>query len=111
MIRRKTGEGELPRKLLTMLMASAMMSLGSVALADNKVIIEQVGSSNTVSITQVVSNNRVGNTGLGQESTITGSNNSLTTSQTGNQMKAEYNGWTKFFQKYNIQQVPRQDIA
>ena len=57
--------------------AVAAIFASSAAFADNKVYIEQAGSSNTVTITQVGSANRVGDSGLNNQSKITGSNNIL----------------------------------
>ena len=82
MKQRWTGVGELPSKLLTMLIAVGF----SVTVAANEVYIEQVGSNSTVTITQDGTDNRVGTAlspayiGSGSN-TVTidqiGSNNSL----------------------------------
>jgi len=66
------------------------------AVGPNKVFIEQVGSHNTVTIQQVGTGNLVGGTASSDPSssnygTITGSNNTLTMTQTGDINKAQYN--------------------
>ena len=56
---------------------------------DNKVHIDQVGSSNTVTLTQAGSGNTIGN-GTADYATITGDSNSVTMTQTGDNNKAQY---------------------
>ena len=103
-----TGGGELSRKLLTaVLLGYATMSgaQSTVATGPNKVYIEQVGSTNTITIEQVGGTNNVGGvtttvatsvagTGIttltpdapsaSNYGTITGSNNTVAITQTGN---------------------------
>lgn len=110
---RKTGGGELSRKLLTAVLLSYAIISGaqSAATGPNKVYIEQVGSSNTLTIEQVGGTNMVG--GVTETSktissvnlttlvpadpsatnygTITGSTNTLAITQTGNNNSAQYN--------------------
>ena len=109
------GAGKLSRKLLTILMLAAMspsgMAVAQSATGPNKVYIEQVGDSNTVTIQQVGGTNNVGGTGTTSKTvdaagittllalapsstnygTITGSSNTLTLNQTGNGNSAQYN--------------------
>jgi hypothetical protein len=82
MKQRWTGGGELPSKLLTMLIAVGFATI----VAANEVYIEQVGSSSTVTITQDGTDNRIGTSlspayiGSGSNTVIIdqiGSNNSL----------------------------------
>ena len=85
MIKSKTGNGKVSRKLLAILIASGMMS--SVAHA-NEVYMEQIGDNTTVSVTQTGAGNRVnGNVdGTGSDDTaalIQGDLNSVTINQIG----------------------------
>jgi hypothetical protein len=85
MIKSKTGNGKLSRKLLAMLVASGMMSSGAYA---NDVYVEQIGDNAIVSITQTGAANRVnGNVGgTGSDSNaaiIRGDLNDVTISQIG----------------------------
>jgi hypothetical protein len=82
MKQRWTGGGELPSKLLTMLIAVGF----ATAVAANEVYVEQVGSSSTVTITQDGTDNRIGTSlspayiGSGSNTVIIdqiGSNNTL----------------------------------
>ena len=57
MIIRKKGAGELSRKLLTILVLSAMTTLDMAA--DNSIYIDQSGDNSTISITQDGSGNKV----------------------------------------------------
>lgn len=56
---------------------------------DNKVHIDQVGSSNTVTLTQAGSGNTIGN-GTADYATITGDSNAVTVTQTGDNNKMQY---------------------
>ena len=85
MIKSKTGNGKLSRKLLAMLIASGMMSSGVLA---NEVYMEQIGDNTTVSVTQTGAGNRVnGNVdGTGSNDTaalIQGDLNDVTINQIG----------------------------
>lgn len=85
MNKRITGGGELPRKLLAILMTSAMVSSGAWA---NDVYVEQIGDNAIVSITQTGAGNLVnGNVGgLGSTTDaalILGDLNDVTISQIG----------------------------
>ena len=85
MKKRITGGGELSRKLLAILMTSAMVSSGAFA---NDVYVEQIGDNATVSITQTGAGNMVnGNVGgLGaadDPALILGDLNNVTISQIG----------------------------
>ena len=85
MIKSKTGNGKLSRKLLAMLITSGMMSSGAWA---NEVYMEQIGDNTTVSVTQTGAGNRVnGNVdGTGSDDTaalIQGDLNSVTINQIG----------------------------
>lgn len=82
MKQRWTGGGELPSKLLTMLIAVGFATI----VTANEVYIEQVGSGSTVTITQDGTDNRIGTSlspayiGSGSNTVIIdqiGSNNSL----------------------------------
>jgi len=111
---RMTGVGGLSRKLLTVMVLSyATMSVAqsTAATGPNKVYIEQVGSSNTITIQQVGGTNNVGgvavdaltvdSTGLTtltptapsatNYATITGSTNQVALLQTGSANSAQYN--------------------
>jgi hypothetical protein len=116
MIKRKTGDGKLSRKLLTTLVMSAMTLSGvsvaqsSVATGPNKVYIEQVGSSNRITIEQVGGTNSVGGVATDALSVdtnglttltptaasdtnyayINGSSNQVTLTQTGSANSAQY---------------------
>ncbi len=85
MKKRKTGGGELSRKLLAILMASGMMSSGAWA---NDVYMEQIGDNSSVSITQTgagnMVNGNVGGTGnVDDAALIRGDLNNVTISQIG----------------------------
>lgn len=85
MNKRKTGHGGVPRKLLAILVASAMPLSGAFA---NDVYVEQIGDNSSVSITQTGAGNRVnGNVGgLGADddaALIKGDFNNVTISQIG----------------------------
>lgn len=56
---------------------------------DNKVHIDQVGSSNTVTLTQAGSGNTIGN-GTADYATITGNSNTVTVTQTGDNNSLQY---------------------
>lgn len=56
---------------------------------DNKVHIDQVGSSNTVTLTQAGSGNTIGN-GTADYATITGDSNTVTVTQTGDNNSLQY---------------------
>lgn len=56
---------------------------------DNKVHIDQVGSSNTVTLTQAGSGNTIGN-GTADYATITGDSNTVTITQTGDNNSLQY---------------------
>lgn len=110
---RMTGGSGLSRKLLTVMALSyATMGLAqSAATGPNKVYIEQVGNSNTITIQQVGGTNNVGgvavdalsvdSTGLTtltptapsatNYGTVSGSSNQLAITQTGNANSAQYN--------------------
>jgi len=115
MIKRNTGAGGLSRKLLTILVTAAMPLSGvavaqSSATGPNKVYIEQVGNSNTITIQQVGGTNSVGgiltdtlsvdNTGLTTLTPtaasdtnygyINGSTNTVAITQTGNANSSQY---------------------
>ena len=109
----KTGVSGLSRKLLTaMLLGHAAISGAQSATGPNKVYIEQVGSTNTITIEQVGGTNNVGGvtntvatavSGTGittlapdapsstNYGTITGSNNIVGITQTGNANSSQYN--------------------
>ena len=73
-----------------MIVASIVMSSATFAQStDNKVHIDQVGSSNTVTLTQTGSGNTIGN-GSADYATITGDSNVVTMTQTGDNNKAQY---------------------
>ena len=78
------------RKIRSLAFIISALFWGSGAYAENKVYIEQVGSSNVITITQIGDTNRVGDGGLNQTSKITGSNNILTTMQTGDANIIDY---------------------
>ena len=85
MNKRITGGGKLPRKLLAILMASAMLSSGAWA---NDIYVEQIGDNAIVSITQTGAGNLVtGNVdGTGNDTDaalIQGDLNTVTVSQIG----------------------------
>ena len=85
MKKRITGGGELSRKILAILMASAMVSSGAWA---NDVYVEQIGDNSTVSITQTGAGNMVnGNIGglgnVDDADLIRGDLNDVTISQIG----------------------------
>lgn len=109
-----TGGGELPRKLLTVLLlgyASIGVAQSTIATGPNKVYIEQVGSTNTITIQQVGGTNSVGGTAVDAQTvdstglttltptaasssnyaTITGSTNVVGLTQTGSANSAQYN--------------------
>lgn len=92
------------RKIIKTLVLASMMLFGGQTYAQtvlpvigpNKVFIEQVGSHNVVTIEQVGTGNLVGGVASGGPSssnygTITGSNNTLSMTQTGDMNKAQYN--------------------
>ena len=85
MKKRITGGGELSRKILAILMASAMVSSGAFA---NDVYVEQIGDNAIVSITQTGAGNMVnGNVGglgnVDDPALILGDLNDVTVSQIG----------------------------
>jgi hypothetical protein len=85
MNKRITGGGELSRKILAILMASAMLSSGAWA---NDVYVEQIGDNAIVSITQTGAGNLVNGNVDGTGSTtdaalITGDLNTVTINQIG----------------------------
>ena len=90
------------QNLLNAVALASMMLCGQVyaqlvpAVGPNKVFIEQIGSHNTVTIEQVGTANLVGGVASGGPTssnygTITGSNNTLALTQTGDTNKAQYN--------------------
>jgi hypothetical protein len=105
MDKRMKGAGGLSRKLLTMLVLSAMttlgyttqvMSAGVSSTGPNSVYIEQLGSSNVVTIEQVGGSNKVGGTANTTPSdtnyaTINGSSNIVGLTQTGDGNLNQYN--------------------
>ena len=85
MIRSRTGDGKLSRKLLAILVASGMVTSGALA---NDVYMEQIGDNSIVSITQTGAGNtvngNVGGTGNNDDAAIIkGDNNNVTISQIG----------------------------
>lgn len=85
MIRSRTGDGKLSRKLLAILVASGMVTSGALA---NDVYMEQIGDNSIVSITQTGAGNsvngNVGGTGNNDDAAlIKGDNNNVTISQIG----------------------------
>ena len=85
MNKRKTGDGKLSRKLLTILVTAGMLSSGVYA---NDVYMEQIGDNSTVSITQTgagnLVNGNVGGTGNNDDAAlIKGDLNNVTISQIG----------------------------
>lgn len=85
MIKSKTGDGKLSRKLLAILVASGMMTSGVYA---NDVYMEQIGDNSIVSVTQTgagnLVNGNVGGTGNNDDAAlIRGDNNNVTISQIG----------------------------
>jgi len=82
---RMTGSGELPRKILAILMTTVMLSSGAWA---NDVYVEQIGDNSSVSITQDGAGNMVnGNVGglgnVDDPALILGDLNDVTISQIG----------------------------
>lgn len=79
-------------KLIKSLAVALSIACSASAFAqstDNKVHIDQVGSSNTVTLTQAGSGNTIGN-GSADYATITGDSNTVTMTQTGDNNKAQY---------------------
>lgn len=74
--------------LITSIAMSSMVAFAQST--DNKVHIDQVGSSNTVTLTQTGSGNTIGN-GTADYATITGDSNAVTMTQTGDNNKSQYN--------------------
>jgi trimeric autotransporter adhesin len=81
MIIRRTGIGELSRKLFTTLAMAAMLLPG--LSVSNEVYVEQVGDSSTITITQDGTGNKVGDSGTGNEAFIGGGSNTVTIDQIG----------------------------
>jgi hypothetical protein len=81
MIIRRTGIGELSRKLFTTLAIAAMLLPG--LSVSNEVYIEQVGDSSTITITQDGTGNKVGDSGTGNEAFVGGGSNTVTIDQVG----------------------------
>jgi hypothetical protein len=85
MEKRKKGGGELSRKLLAILLASGMVSMGAWA---NDVYVEQIGDNSSVSITQTgagnLVNGNVGGLGAADDAAIIrGDLNTVTINQIG----------------------------
>lgn len=109
----KTGTGNLSRKLITVLVLSTLswaVAAQNVATGPNKVYLEQIGDSNTITIQQIGGTNNVGGTNgnvsvavtgittltpdapsASNYATVTGSSNQVTVTQTGDNNSAQYN--------------------